>query len=253
MVVPCRNLLSYNGWENLRFFRDSASLSDLSAQYGCEMVELMEKNLNSEGLFEAARDGDRGAFDQLVARDRARLRALVVSRLGARLALDVDPDDVYQETILRALKNTTRLEWRGEGSFLRWLGGIVEHVILELARERARAKRASLEADLPGRDVSPSRTARREDRLDRLERSLESLSLDHQQVILLVRIRGLSFDEAGRSMGRSSGAVKKLLYRALHELKDSFGDTESLRLPERGLGAEGIQNRTEPGREGEKL
>ena len=115
------------------------------------MVELMEKNLNSKGLFAAARDGDRDAFDQLVARDRARLRALVVSRLGARLALDVDPDDVYQETILRALKNAARLEWRGEGSFLRLLGGIVEHVILELARERAREKRVSLEIDLPGR------------------------------------------------------------------------------------------------------
>jgi RNA polymerase sigma-70 factor (ECF subfamily) len=216
------------------------------------MVKLMENNLNSRSLFEAARDGDRDTFEQLIARDRARLRALVVSRLGVRLALDVDPDDVYQETILRALKDVTRLEWRGEGSFLRWLGGIVENVILELARERAREKCVSLEADLAGRDVSPSRAARREDRLERLERSLESLSPDHRQVILLVRIRGLSFEEAGSLMGRSSGAVKKLLNRALDELKDLFGDTEHLGLPDRGLDVEGAQSPRPPEREGDE-
>jgi RNA polymerase sigma-70 factor (ECF subfamily) len=230
-------------------FTDLASLSPAIAQYACSMVKLMEQNPNSKDLFEAARNGDRLAFDQLVARDRDRLRALVLSRLEKRLALDVDPDDVYQETILRALENAAKLEWRGEGSFLRWLGGIVENVILELARKRARQKGVSLDADLPGRAVSASRAARREDRFDRLEQSLENLSPDHRQVILLVRIRGLSFDEAGRCMGRSSGAVKKLLYRALHELKDSFGDTESLGLPERGLDEASLRSPSAPQRE----
>jgi len=212
------------------------------------MAGLMEKNFSSKDLFEAARAGDREAFERLVARDRARLRALVASRLSARLALDVDPDEVYQETLLRGLKDASRLEWRGEGSFLRWLGGIVENVILELARKRVREKKVALEGDLPAGGVSPSRAARREDRFDRLERSLDELSPDHRQVILLTRIQGLSFEEAARRMGRSSDAVKKLLYRALRELKESFGDTESLHLPDRSLADPGFHDQGTPKR-----
>jgi hypothetical protein len=42
-------------------------------------------------------------------------------------------------------------------------------------------------------------------------------------------------------MGRSPEAMKVLLWRALQELKERFGDTESLGLPDRCLdeGAEG--------------
>ena len=37
-------------------------------------------------------------------------------------------------------------------------------------------------------------------------------------------------------MNRSESAVKNLLLRALKELQESFGDTESLQLPRRSLG-----------------
>ncbi|MBI4601615.1 MAG: RNA polymerase sigma factor [Planctomycetes bacterium] len=194
-------------------------------------------------LVSAARDGDRAAFEALVARHRGRIRALVASRLEAWLALGADADDVYQETLLRALKSIARLEWRGEGSFLRWLGGIADNVILELSRKRARERQVALDGldvRVPAADASPSRALRREERLERLEGSLASLSPDHRRVIVLTRIEGLTFEEAAQRMGRSADAVKQLLYRALKELKEAFGDTESLHLPDRGLpGAEG--------------
>jgi len=64
-----------------------------------------------------------------------------------------------------------------------------------------------------------------------------------------VRVEGLEFEEAGRRMGRSPDAVKQLLYRALKKLRESFGDTESLHLPERSLLAEGPES-AEGGDEG---
>ena len=189
---------------------------------------------------EAARGGDRQAFERLVERHRSRLRGLIASRLAARLAMGVDAEDVYQETILRALGAASKLEHRGPDSFLRWLGGFVDRVIQELARKRARERREELEPEhpeLPARDASPSRAARREERFARLEASLGGLSPDHREVIRLVRLRGLSFEQAAAAMGRSPDAVKQLLYRALKELRASFGDTDSLRLPERRLEA----------------
>jgi RNA polymerase sigma-70 factor (ECF subfamily) len=166
-----------------------------------------------------------------VARHRPRIVALVASRLAARLAMGVDHDDVYQETILRALDASGKLEWRGPDSFLRWIGGIVDNVILELARRRARERKVELQGDWPAEDATPSRAALREERFERLKASLAGLSADHRQVVLLTRIRGLSFEEAARAMSRTPDAVKQLLYRALRELKERFGDTESLHLP----------------------
>jgi hypothetical protein len=43
-------------------------------------------------------------------------------------------------------------------------------------------------------------------------------------------------------MKRSPNAVKKLLARALAELKQGFGDTESLHLPERRLNVKGLDH-----------
>jgi RNA polymerase sigma factor (sigma-70 family) len=72
---------------------------------------------------------------------------------------------------------------------------------------------------------------RREERWERLEKSLAALSPDHREVIRLARIEGLEVREIAARMGRTPSAVKNLLLRALKELKRSFGDTESLRLP----------------------
>jgi hypothetical protein len=44
--------------------------------------------------------------------------------------------------------------------------------------------------------------------------------------------------EIARRLDRSESAVKNLLLRALKALRQSFGDTESLGLPDRRLGAE---------------
>jgi RNA polymerase sigma factor (sigma-70 family) len=83
---------------------------------------------------------------------------------------------------------------------------------------------------------------RREERFERLEKSLQSLSPDHREVILLARIEGLQIAAIAERLGRSKSAVKSLLLRALKELKRSFGDTESFHLPDRSLRRDGVRD-----------
>ncbi len=71
---------------------------------------------------------------------------------------------------------------------------------------------------------------------ERLEKALDSLSPEHKEVILLARVEGLEIKQIATRLNKSVSAVKGLLFRALKGLKDSFGDTESLHLPERTLG-----------------
>ena len=79
----------------------------------------------------------------------------------------------------------------------------------------------------------------RGERVDRLKAAMHRLSADHREVIHLARIQKLPFKEIATRMNRSPGAVKVLLLRALRELKRSFGETESLHLPDRSLGLGG--------------
>ena len=193
----------------------------------------MSSEESTRTLAGRARAGDRVAFERLVERYRVELEALVSARLGAGLRRKVEIEDVIQETLVKAFQSIQTFEWRGEGSFLKWLDGIARHLILYWARRHARDASMPAHLDLPTGDDSPLTGLRRAERLDRLEDALRRLSPDHREVILLSRIQGLSTVEIGRRMHRSTKAVHQLLWRALQKLRSTFGETESFRLPHR--------------------
>jgi RNA polymerase sigma-70 factor (ECF subfamily) len=200
------------------------------------MEGVMDREAELRELVEQARRGEREAFGDLLEVSRERLRALALHLLS-RGAPGIDVDDLLQETSLRAFQRIGAFSWQGEDSFLRWLGGIAANVIRELEKERRRAPLIAIDPDRdpPDSGVSPSKAMRREERLSRLEKALAALSPDHRQVIRLARFEGLPLREVARRMGRSPGAVRQLLWRALQALKSGFGDTESLRLPAREM------------------
>ena len=82
----------------------------------------------------------------------------------------------------------------------------------------------------------------RNERFDRLQEALQSLSPEHREVIELARIKGLKAREISERMGRSPVAVRLLLFRALEQLRNRFGDTASLNLPDRAMPTGGDDN-----------
>ena len=206
-------------------------------------------------LVARAKDGDRQAFGVLVEFCHARVRLLVRLRLGAKLGRKVDVDDVLHETYLQAFRTIKTFEWRDDNSFVQWLSAVAERVILNLVRHFGAKKRnwhncAPLSLGWPGpangsgggrgdivaADVStPSRDARREERLDRLEAALEELKPEQREAIILTRIHGLPVKEVARRLDKTPEAVSMLILRGLRNLRNIFGSTASLRLPQRGL------------------
>jgi RNA polymerase sigma-70 factor (ECF subfamily) len=81
---------------------------------------------------EAAKSGDRHAFDRLVAPHLDRLRAVTYRMLGH----PEEAADVVQETLLRAFSRLST--FRGESSFSTWLIGIATHLSLDALRARGR-------------------------------------------------------------------------------------------------------------------
>ena len=182
------------------------------------------------GTSSRARSGDQQAFEELCLNLRERLLATIRSRLGAAARQGTDPEDVLQASLVRALRSMQRFEWRGDGSFRRWLESVAIHVTLDAVRHQGRRTVLRIDRDLPGDGASPSKGIRRQERLDRLEASMKSLSPDHRTVLRLARMDGLSIKDTAKQMGRSESAVHNLLLRATKQLRKSFGDTESLNL-----------------------
>ena len=194
----------------------------------------MDPPADTKALVEKAQRQDREAFQDLVEKYRDPLDKYVRLRLGAHFLRHVDVEDVLQETSARAFEGIARFEWRGNGSLLRWMKGIAERVILKLAR-RQRRDVLYLDHDVAAQDVSPSKAMRRDERFDRFQEALDTLSPDYREVVDLARLQGLGVKEIARRMNRSPKSVAHLLSRALKKLKEAFGETESLSLPPRPI------------------
>lgn len=192
-------------------------------------------------ILEKARTGDRSAFESLVAECRATIEGHVRTRIGTYLRDKVSPEDVLQEAYARAWKSIAGLRGQDERAVRGWFKTIAEHVILDFVSRHRRTDVIFLPEprDPVHPQASPSKVLRREERFVRLREALDSLSPEHREVVVLVRIEGLKIKEAAERMNRTPNAVVKLLSRALQKLKDAFGDTESLHLPPRRLDDQG--------------
>ena len=206
----------------------------------------MDSWISTQALITKAQGGDRVAFTRLVEKYEGFLEALVRRELGAELRQKVEAEDILQETLLRAFRSIHQFRGHQESSFRSWLGKIAIHAIQAQARHpegrkadckvlplqgRSTGASEQLENYLKAEEVSPSKALRRDERFERLERALQTLSPDHRRVIYLARVEGLPIKAVAHEMKRSPEATSMLLLRALEKLKAVFGDTESLHLP----------------------
>jgi len=201
----------------------------------------MSGRISTEQLAMRAKNGDQEAIRCLVVRFGPPLERFVACHLGEALQGQLEPEDIVQEAFAKAFQVIRNLKWQGEKAFFNWLRSIAKNLILSASKKNNRVP-LRLTCDIPADATSPSKRLRREERFERFQKALNALSEDHRRVILLVRIEGLGIEEIASRMGRSPNAVKKLLARALRELKKAFGETESFELPGRRLDVEEAEN-----------
>ena len=203
------------------------------------MSEIMVDQDDTQILVTRATGGDRAAFEELVVKFRGRLESSITARLNHFGLSNLDTEELTQEVIVRAFESLDRFEWRDEDSFYRWLSGIAKNVALKAAQKDRRIQSLEVVRDRSTGEAPPSRAVRREERFERLEAKIKDLSPEYREVVMLARIDGLPIKEIAQRMNRTPAAVKKLLSRALAKLRSSFGDTESLHLPDQRLDVDG--------------
>ena len=143
----------------------------------------------------------------------------------AHTATDADAQDVVQETWQVLLTRWDRLP--EERAALGWLIGVT----LNIARSRRRneSRREEL-LEEKGHWVDPPAGARQapvEARLlvSAVWRAVGDLPELQREAFVARILNGMSTKEVAHAIGRTEGTVKTSLHRALHKLREEFGDS----------------------------
>ena len=189
----------------------------------------METPADIARLAEAAARGDGPALAALLERYLPSLRAFVRLRAGP-LRRQESSSDLVQSTCREVLAHAGRFRFPSEAAFKRWLFTTALRKIADrhrrlLAQKRSVRRQAPL-ADTTEADVlacyqsfcTPSQQAIAREELARIETAFDALQDDQREVITLAKVIGLSRAEIAAQMGRSEGAVRVLLHRALVRL-----------------------------------
>jgi RNA polymerase sigma-70 factor, ECF subfamily len=179
-------------------------------------------------LLERARDGDLGAFNDLVTLYQDQLFALVV-----RMVPDRDQaSDVTQEAFFSAYRNLAG--FRG-GSVKSWLNRIAVNAAMDTQRARKRRPvqpYPELEDDSwqPPADeaADPVTTALTTERTSVLNAALATITNDQRTAIVLFDVEGYDYQEIADMTGVSLGTVKSRIHRGRLALRDRLADRMDL-------------------------
>jgi RNA polymerase sigma-70 factor (ECF subfamily) len=166
-----------------------------------------------------AREGDLSAFHELVDRYARSLFALAVS-LSGNMA---DAEDLVQETFSGAFRGLAAFE--GRASVKTWLARILMRQAARHFRHARRRQSTVLPLDAAaGTEAGgASLDAPADARID-VAAAIRSLSAEHQQVIVLRELQGLSYDEMAEVLEIPRGTVESRLFRARQELRERLKD-----------------------------
>lgn len=187
-------------------------------------------------LLSRARQGAEDALSLLFERYRRRLAVLIRYKLGPETRAKLEPDDLVQETLLRAYRDLAQFNYRSPGSFMHWLSAIAGHVITDAVRYAGRARRQADEVPFrsqsnpegpePADALTPSRVLTQEERLQALISKFDALPDQYREVLLLAKIEGLTTDEISVRLGKTRQAISLLVFRALQRLRELLQQEE---------------------------
>jgi RNA polymerase sigma-70 factor (ECF subfamily) len=195
-----------------------------------ETVDAIESHVKEPAgdelaLVQAARNGDVGAFEQLLKRyDRK------IFRLAHHITQQrEDAEDVLQETFLKAYQNLAGFQ--GNSKFYTWLVRIAVNESLMKLRKRRSDRTVSLDEEVETEDgsmprevpdwgPSPEQLYGREELNDILARTIHGLPPSFRTVFVLRDVEGLSTEETAEALALSVPAVKSRLLRARLQLRD---------------------------------
>jgi RNA polymerase sigma-70 factor (ECF subfamily) len=160
---------------------------------------------------------DRHSITEHIPRLRRYARALVGDRYVA--------DDLVQDTLERAW-NKFYL-WRPGSDLRAWLFTIMHNVFVNQARRR-RYESEELTDETPAAAVRATQGEQLE--LQDVDRVLSSISPEQREVVLLVAVEQLTYEEVSRALDIPIGTVMSRLSRGRERMRQALGGQATVPL-----------------------
>ena len=187
---------------------------------------------------------DTGALGEYLALRRPQLLAYIEHQLGTALRRKLEPEDVYQELSVEAVRSLPMVEL-GDRDPFSWLCQIAERRIIDAHRRFFGAQKRDAGREVPlgtpaGDDTqhaaiidllvasmtTASKAFSRNLREVRLMEALATLPQEHREALRLRYLEGLPSKESAERLGKSDGAVRVMLTRSLDKLHKLLADNQ---------------------------
>lgn len=190
-------------------------------------------------FIENARQGNAEALGLLMEQYRNYLKLLAKAQIGKQLQGKVDASDVVQEAFIDVHRYIGNFRGTSEPQFVHWLrevlAGTLANTIRRFLGTKARDIRMerAMAADLnqstyslgflvSDGNPSPSQNVMAEEQAVRVAEAISQLPEEHQNVIIMRHMEGLTFPQIAQRMERSVDSVEKLWLRGITKLKKLF-------------------------------
>jgi RNA polymerase sigma-70 factor (ECF subfamily) len=164
---------------------------------------------NEQGIYRAAIQGDRDAFEMIIRSFSRNLFAIAYGILQNR----EEAEDVVQDTLVKAWK--TRWRVRDPEKFPAWISTIARHRARDLARRR---RPEPLPHDFESAETveAPTENA---DLSSEVQAALSQLPELHRAAVTLRYFEELDYAMIEQTLGLSNGALRGILGRSLGAMR----------------------------------
>ena len=174
---------------------------------------------NTEFLVGKAKAGSEAAWKEIYARYRTMLVAQVQARIPGYARRRFDADDVLQTAFMRAWQSIPDFEYRGDGSFRRWLATLVIRSFDSARRNRrpdARADEGGLERvedESSGLELETC-----QERAEMLE-AMGGMSDEDRDILIQRHVEELTFEQIGEVLGVPRESARQQYMQAFRRLQ----------------------------------
>lgn len=170
-----------------------------------------------------ARAGKRELDRAFAALYREHLRD-VYSYCYYRIGNHHDAEDITEQTFLQAYRHFERARRESDGRPLRpWLIRIAHNLAANYHRDRSRRPTAALDNVEPVEHPhGTERVVEGRERMREVISGLDRLPEDRREALIMRFSLGMSNREIARALGRTDGATKVLIHRAIRQLEEEL-------------------------------
>jgi RNA polymerase sigma-70 factor, ECF subfamily len=139
-----------------------------------------------------------------------------------------DAEDLTTQTFIQAYRHFDRAQRESDGRPLRpWLIRIAHNLAANYYRDRARKPTSLLEeAAVIGDPYDTEQIAEGREELTKVLEAVRSLPDDRREAMIMRFALGMDNKEIARALGRSEGATKVLIHRAIKQLEQDVASPD---------------------------